>query len=232
MPAGSGARRVVSGPRRRWSQASLCCQRSANSSAQSRPSRTAQCTVPRGVSTLAISRIVVMALQCLRARGVKSAFTNRRGAVLEMMRMRTSPLGFADLVARHRSEIHRYLVRLLGDVEDARDACQDTMLRAQVAFPRLRPDSNPRAWLFRIATNAARNTGRGRTRRARRTADVELDGLPAAALASPEQREDLRLVARAGGALPPRPRAGPAPRPCPRPAHARGAPRGGGARTA
>ena len=138
---------------------------------------------------------------------MKSAFTNRRGAVLEMMRMRTSPLGFADLVARHRSEIHRYLVRLLGDVEDARDACQDTMLRAQVAFPRLRPDSNPRAWLFRIATNAARNTGRGRTRRARHTADVELDGLPAAAVASPEQREDLRLVARAVDALPPRQRA-------------------------
>jgi RNA polymerase sigma-70 factor (ECF subfamily) len=121
--------------------------------------------------------------------------------------MAEPPPRFADVVARHRAEILRYLVRLLGDVEDARDACQETMLRAHVAFPRLRPDSNPRAWLFRIATNAARNTGRSRTRRARRTADVELDGLPAAAVASPEQREDLRRVARAVDALPPRQRA-------------------------
>jgi RNA polymerase sigma-70 factor, ECF subfamily len=121
--------------------------------------------------------------------------------------MPASPRQFAAVVQRHRPEILRYLVRLLGDVEDARDACQEAMLRAHVAFPRLRPDSNPRAWLFRIATNAARNTGRSRTRRARRTADVELDGLPAAAVASPEQREDLRRVARAVDALPPRQRA-------------------------
>jgi RNA polymerase sigma-70 factor (ECF subfamily) len=121
--------------------------------------------------------------------------------------MHASPPQFADVAERHRREILAYLVRLLGDVEDARDACQDAMLRAHVAFPRLRPDSNPRAWLFRIATNAARSTGRRRRRRARRTADVELDGLPAAAVASPEQREDLRIVARAVDALPPRQRA-------------------------
>src|SRR4029453_6964498 len=59
--------------------------------------------------------------------------------------MAEPPPRFADVVARHRAEILRYLVRLLGDVEDARDACQETMLRAHVAFPRLRPDSNPRA---------------------------------------------------------------------------------------
>jgi len=121
--------------------------------------------------------------------------------------MRSPPLEFDTVVARHRSEILGYLVRLLGNVEDARDACQETMLRAHVAYGRLRADSNVRAWLFRIATNAARTAGRGRARRARRTADVELDGLPAAMSASPEQREDLRLVARAVDALPPRQRA-------------------------
>jgi RNA polymerase sigma-70 factor (ECF subfamily) len=121
--------------------------------------------------------------------------------------MPSPPLEFDAVAARHRSEILGYLVRLLGNVEDARDACQETMLRAHVAYGRLRPDSNVRAWLFRIATNAARTAGRGRARRARRTADVELDGLPAAVSASPEQREDLRLVARAVDTLPPRQRA-------------------------
>src|SRR4029453_4261987 len=116
--------------------------------------------------------------------------------------MAEPPPRFADVVARHRAEILRYLVRLLGDVEDARDACQETMLRAHVAFPRLRPDSNPRAWLFRIATNAARNTGRSRTRRARRTADVELDGLPAAAVASPDPHAGRRGGGASGGGCP------------------------------
>jgi RNA polymerase sigma factor (sigma-70 family) len=121
--------------------------------------------------------------------------------------MTSRPYSFADLAGQHRAEILSYLVRLLGDVEDARDACQDTMLRAQVAFARLRPGSNPRAWLFRIATNAARTTGRRRARRARRAADVAPDGLPSAPGASPEHRDDLRAVARAVDALPPRQRA-------------------------
>jgi RNA polymerase sigma-70 factor (ECF subfamily) len=121
--------------------------------------------------------------------------------------MSGSPDSFADLAGRHRAEILAYLVRLLGDVEDARDACQDTMLRAHVAFGRLRPGSNPRAWLFRIATNTARTTGRRRARGARRLADVAPDGLPSWTAASPEHRDDLRAVARAVDALPPRQRA-------------------------
>ncbi len=118
-----------------------------------------------------------------------------------------SPPRFADVAERHRAEILAYLVRLVGDVDDARDACQDTFLRAQRAFVRLRPDSNHRAWLFRIATNAARSAGRQRARSRRRMVDVELDGLPARAAGSPEHREALRLVARAVDTLPPRQRA-------------------------
>ena len=36
----------------------------------------------------------------------------------------------AALVERHRPEILRYLVRLLGDQDDAQDTCQDVFLRA------------------------------------------------------------------------------------------------------
>jgi RNA polymerase sigma-70 factor (ECF subfamily) len=120
--------------------------------------------------------------------------------------MSERPTTSAELVARHRPEILSYLVRLLGDREDAEDACQEAFLRAHRAFARLRPDSNSRAWLYRIATNTARNAARGRARRTARTVAVDLDTLPARS-APAEQREEVRAVARATGMLPSRQRA-------------------------
>ena len=121
--------------------------------------------------------------------------------------MTAKPDPFAVLVERHGTEILRYLVRLVGNREDAQDACQDALLRAHRAFARLAPDANRRAWLYRIATNSARNVMRGRRRRMNRTSDVDLERLPARMTAHPEQRAELRAVARAVEALPPRQRA-------------------------
>jgi len=112
----------------------------------------------------------------------------------------------AEIVERHRPEILRYLGRMLRDTDEAEDACQDVFLRAHRALPRLRTDSNVRAWLYRIATNRALNAGRRRTRALARAADVDVDAL-AAPVDSPEARADLRAVARAVEALPPRQRA-------------------------
>ncbi len=121
--------------------------------------------------------------------------------------MRQPPTSSAELAERHRTEILAYLIRLLGDQEDARDACQEVFLHAHRSVGRLRPDSNPRAWLFRIATNVGRTALRGRGRRTRRAVEVDLDGIPAAASGSAEHREQLRLVAHAVNRLPPRQRA-------------------------
>ena len=112
----------------------------------------------------------------------------------------------AELVERHRPEILRYLGRLLRDTDEAEDACQDVFLRAHRAFARLRPDSNVRAWLYRIATNHALNAGRRRARALRSAAEVDVDTLAAAA-DSPEARADVRAVVGAVDALPPRQRA-------------------------
>ncbi len=87
--------------------------------------------------------------------------------------MTAKPDPFTVLIERHGAEILRYLVRLVGNREDAQDACQDAFLRAHRAFVRLAPDANRRAWLYRIATNSARNVMRGRRRRMNRMADVE-----------------------------------------------------------
>ena len=121
--------------------------------------------------------------------------------------MHGSPTSSRELAERHRHEILRYLLRLLGDAEDAQDACQQTFLHAHRAFGRLRPDSNVRAWLFRIATNTARSMARGRARRSGRMVEVELDGLPGRCSPSLEDREQLRALARAVEALPSRQRA-------------------------
>lgn len=121
--------------------------------------------------------------------------------------MHGSATSSRELAERHRHEILRYLLRLLGDAEEAQDACQQTFLHAHLAFGRLRPDSNVRAWLFRIATNTARSVARGRARRVGRLVDVELDGIPGRPPPSLEDREQLRAVARAVEALPSRQRA-------------------------
>lgn len=121
--------------------------------------------------------------------------------------MTRAPTSFADLAERYQSEILRYLIRLLGNQHDAQDVCQDTLLRAHRAFPRLSPNANGRAWLYRIATNSARNAARQRTRQRARVLHVDLDGLPASGTVPEAQRERFRAVTRAVQELPPRQRA-------------------------
>lgn len=69
---------------------------------------------------------------------------------------------FGELFEAYRQPMFAYLYRLLGDLGSAEDAVQDVFLRAYEALPRLAPDANRRAWLYRIATNAARDVFRKR----------------------------------------------------------------------
>jgi len=108
---------------------------------------------------------------------------------------------FDTLAERHRPELVAYLTRLLGDAHAAEDACQDTLLRAYRAYARLRPDSNARAWLYKIATNTALNALKRRRRAAAHTADVDMEQLSADSV-SFEQREQMRTVRQAVETLP------------------------------
>jgi len=60
---------------------------------------------------------------------------------------------FEDVFAWHEAEIYRFALRLTGSQPDADDLFQETMLKAFRAFDRLQPNSNHRAWLYRIASN-------------------------------------------------------------------------------
>ena len=97
---------------------------------------------------------------------------------------------YAGLVRDHHRSIYHYLARVLGDSMLAEDVTQDTFLRAYRALPRLPEDANHRAWLFRIATNAATDEIRRRRRR-----PAEWLGLsPTLRAPSPSEDEHLGRV--------------------------------------
>lgn len=94
-----------------------------------------------------------------------------------------------------------------GSTSDAADLTQETWLRAWGAFDRLRPDSNARAWLYRIATNRALSALRSRRRETTLPEDMDLPDETPTALEQLEYGEELALLLEKVGALPPRQRA-------------------------
>ncbi|MBU0492551.1 MAG: RNA polymerase sigma factor [Chloroflexi bacterium] len=130
--------------------------------------------------------------------------------------MVTSPMRFETLMARHHDEIYGYLWRVLRSAGradaavEAQDLTQDVFLRAYQAFGRLRPDSNHRAWLYKIATNCAYTALKQGQRRSARSVPLgdEVQQVPAPAGQSPEHQldrsEELAVVRRAIVALPPK----------------------------
>ncbi|MEA2373641.1 MAG: hypothetical protein QOD53_104 [Thermoleophilaceae bacterium] len=78
---------------------------------------------------------------------------------------------FQSLIDSHAEAVHRFLVASVGPVE-ADDCFQETFIAALRAYPRLRPDSNVRAWLFTVARSKAMDAHRGRGRRPVPMADV------------------------------------------------------------
>jgi RNA polymerase sigma-70 factor, ECF subfamily len=69
------------------------------------------------------------------------------------------------LFERHRRELLVHCYRMLGSYAEAEDLLQETFERAWRAIDRLEADASPRAWLYRIATNACLDALRRRGRR-------------------------------------------------------------------
>ncbi len=68
------------------------------------------------------------------------------------------------LFERHHAEVYAYLRRMVGDGALAEDLVQETFLRAFAARAGLPRVQNPRAWLYRVATNLALNALKRRRR--------------------------------------------------------------------
>jgi RNA polymerase sigma factor (sigma-70 family) len=78
---------------------------------------------------------------------------------------------FQRFLDAHRDVVWRFLVASVGPVE-AEDCFQETFIAALRAYPRLRADSNLRAWVLTIAHRKALDAHRARARRALPVADV------------------------------------------------------------
>src|SRR6266576_3933620 len=67
---------------------------------------------------------------------------------------------FEALVVRWQQPMARFLYRYTGSDEGVSDLCQEVFLRIYTAGPRYREKGTFSSWLYRIALNVARDSGR------------------------------------------------------------------------
>ncbi len=79
---------------------------------------------------------------------------------------------FRELTEPHRPELRVHCYRMLGSVQDAEDALQDTLLAAWRGLGGFEERASLRTWLYRIATNRCLNARRSAGRRPAKEWDV------------------------------------------------------------
>lgn len=83
---------------------------------------------------------------------------------------------FEGLVRMYQEPLYRYLCRLSGNGEDAMELTQSSFVKAYLSIGRFRGESSFKTYLFRIASNAWRNSIRDRGRRR----NIDIDQVPIA----------------------------------------------------
>jgi RNA polymerase sigma-70 factor (TIGR02960 family) len=79
---------------------------------------------------------------------------------------------FQELIEPYRRELQVHCYRMLGSLQDAEDALQDTLLGAWQGMGGFQGRASIRTWLYRIATNRCLNARRSASRRPAREWDM------------------------------------------------------------
>jgi len=69
-----------------------------------------------------------------------------------------------ELIDKHENTLFRAALAILGDVQEAEDAVQDTFLRYLEKRPELRDGDHEKAWLLKVTANRCRSVLRTRKR--------------------------------------------------------------------
>ena len=97
-------------------------------------------------------------------------------AAIELCVKHGDPRGFEHLVQAHRRQAYFHAVSLMGNAEDAADACQESFARAFAAIRRLDGITQFYPWFYRILRNCCLNAIARR-----RTAEKHRDAVARAA---------------------------------------------------
>src|SRR5262249_17596710 len=76
---------------------------------------------------------------------------------------------FQQLTDPYRRELQVHCYRMLGSLQDAEDALQDTLLAAWQGLDGFEGRASLRTWLYRVATNRCLNVKRAASRRPQAT---------------------------------------------------------------
>jgi RNA polymerase sigma-70 factor, ECF subfamily len=89
---------------------------------------------------------------------METALTSAFGAAAQKIRAEE----FDAIVRRHQRRVHRFLLMLLRDPDEADNLTQECFLRAYQNLASFRGESSLETWLLRIAANLARDHVRNR----------------------------------------------------------------------
>ncbi len=87
-------------------------------------------------------------------------------------------IAFRELTEPYHRELQLHCYRILGSLQDAEDAVQETLLSAWRALDRFEERASVRSWLYRIATNRCLNMLRDGQRRPQPGSGSELSFAP------------------------------------------------------
>lgn len=102
-----------------------------------------------------------------------------------------NPEAFNRLAQRWDAALFRFVRRMLGNDEDARDTCQEALLKAYLSIGRLRDPAKFVAWLHHIALNLCRDRHRaGKVRTEQSYEEGESDEARVVEAAAQAERPD------------------------------------------